>query len=260
MAEICDSKQRGAPVGNGAEVVYEPSQRRLRLAERTRRHHEAAERNLAAEIQWRRNEYGSHYRDPAKAGGDPGEIGVTPDDAARRSEHIAKMKLDPALLIRLTLRQRNVIDVLVDSHQRKAQIGLARVAFRVAGDETSTDPVVETENEVVRQNPEHARESKEQYQGLEQSDAEIGRQLAELARVFMDALVRVDAHGSRIGKPKRAARQHPVAKEAEYEPLTQLELQGFDQPSLRHIESEEKSCDHEEDAKLEQEVPQVTPR
>jgi len=43
-----------------------------------RRHHEAAERNLAAEIQWRRNEYGSHYRDPAKAGGDPGEIGVTP--------------------------------------------------------------------------------------------------------------------------------------------------------------------------------------
>src|SRR5713101_7528913 len=177
MAEIRDSKQRGAPIGNGAEIVYEPPQRRLRLGERARRHHEAAERNLAAEIQGRRNEYGSHYRDPTKARGDPGEIGVTPDDAARRSEHIAEMEFDAAFLVRLTLRQRNVIDVLVDPHQRKAQIGLARVAFRVAGDETSTDPVaekracariddrrphheawnrivpvVDTENEVVRQN------------------------------------------------------------------------------------------------------------
>src|ERR1700726_249231 len=76
----------------------------------------------------------------------------------------------------------------------------------------------------------------------------------------MDALVRIDAHRSRIGKPKRAARQHPVAKEAEYQPLAQLEFQGFDQPPLRHIENKEKSCDQEEDAQLEEKVPQVTPR
>src|SRR5258708_36601531 len=103
MAEICDSKQRGAPVGNGAEVVYEPSQRRLRLAERTRRHHEAAERNLAAEIQWRRNEYGSHYRDPAKAGGGPGEIGVTPEKAARGRDQMAKRKSARAVIASLPL-------------------------------------------------------------------------------------------------------------------------------------------------------------
>src|SRR6266404_1981641 len=143
MAEIRDSKQRGAPICNGAEIVYEPPQRRLRLGERARRHHEAAERNLSAEIQRRRNEYRSHYRDPTEAGRDPGKIGVTRDDAARRSEHIAKMKLDAAFLVRLTLRQRNVIDVLVDPHQRKAQIGLVRVAFGVAADEAPTDPVAE---------------------------------------------------------------------------------------------------------------------
>src|SRR3984893_1434431 len=186
MAEICDSKQRRPPVSNGAEIVYEPPQRRLRLAEGAGRHHEAAERNLAAEIQWCGDENGRHQRDPTKAGGDPGDIGVTPDDAAGRSEHIAKMQFDAAFLVRLTLRQRNVIDVLVDSHQRKAQIGLARVALRAATDEASTDPVAEKrararigdrrphheawdrivpvadpENEVVRQYPEHARERKE---------------------------------------------------------------------------------------------------
>ncbi len=89
---------------------------------------------------------------------------------------------------------------------------------------------------------------------------EIRRQLAEFARIFVDALIRIDAHGSRIGEPERPARQHPIVKQAEHEPLAQLELQGFDQPSLHHVEREQEPRDQEEDAELEEKVPQVAAR
>src|SRR5882757_1348823 len=50
MTKNGDSKQCRAPVGDDAEIVYEPAERRLRLGERTGRHHETAERNLSREI------------------------------------------------------------------------------------------------------------------------------------------------------------------------------------------------------------------
>ncbi len=48
---------------------------------------------------------GATMRDPAETGGDPGEIGMAPDDAARRREHIVEMQLDAAFLVRLPLGQ-----------------------------------------------------------------------------------------------------------------------------------------------------------
>ncbi len=80
---------------------------------------------------------------PAEARGDPGETGVAVDYAARRRQHIAQMKLDAPLLIRLALGQGNVIDMFVDAHQRKPQIGFARVTFRIAADETAAHPVAQ---------------------------------------------------------------------------------------------------------------------
>ena len=71
----------------------------------------------------------------------------------------------------------------------------------------------------------------------------------------MYALIRVDAHGSRIGQPKRPTRPHPVSKETMYEPLTEFELQGFDQPPLRHIEGENASRNQKEDDQLEEKLP-----
>ena len=67
MTKTRDSEQRRSPVGNGAEIINKPSQRRLRLGERAGRHHEAAERNLSREIQGGGNEYRRDNRNPAEA-------------------------------------------------------------------------------------------------------------------------------------------------------------------------------------------------
>src|SRR3546814_1464564 len=50
LTETRDAQQGRAPVGDDAEVVDEPAQRRFHLRERRRRHHQSAERNLAAEV------------------------------------------------------------------------------------------------------------------------------------------------------------------------------------------------------------------
>ena len=86
---------------------------------------------------------GATMREPAEAGGDPGEIGESPYESARRGEHIAEMQLDAPLLVRLAGRERNAIDMLVDAHQREAQIRLARIALGVAADEAPPDPVAQ---------------------------------------------------------------------------------------------------------------------
>src|SRR3984885_13314960 len=166
--------------------------------------------------------------------------------------------------------------MLVDAHQGKTQIRLARVALRIAADEAAAPPVAEqrararienrrphheagngivpvgdAKNEAVRQTPENARETEEQYRRLQQPNGEVGRQLTELARILMYALIRVDPDRSRIGQPKRLARQHPIPEQAEHQPLPKLELQSFDQPALHHIQNEQKSRDEEKDAELE---------
>src|ERR1700733_5959100 len=166
--------------------------------------------------------------------------------------------------------------MLVDAHQRKTQIRLARVALRVAADEAAAHPVAEqrararienrrphheagngivpvgdAKNEVVRQPPENARETEEQNRRLQQPDGEVGRQLTELARILMYALIRIDPDRSRIRQPKRLTRQHPILEQAEHQPLAKLELQSLDKPALPHIQNEQNSRDDEEDAELE---------
>src|SRR5450631_9257 len=113
-------------------------------------------------------------------------------DSASRGEHVDEMQFDAPLFIRLTLRQRYFIDMLIDSHEREAQIGLARVALRVAVDETSPNPiahkrsragiedgspdhksgdrivlVAEAQREIARKHPEHPGEGAEQDRRLQ---------------------------------------------------------------------------------------------
>ena len=61
LAEARDAQQRRAPVGDGAEVVDEPAQRRLRLREGGGRHHQAAEGDLAGEVERRRDQDRCHH-------------------------------------------------------------------------------------------------------------------------------------------------------------------------------------------------------
>ena len=285
VAETRHSKQRRAPIGNGAEIVYEPPQRGLCLGERAGGHHETAEGNLAREIQRRGNEYWSDYRNPTEPRGDPGQIGMPHDDAARSGKHIAKMHFDAAFLVRLPGRQRNIIDVLVDAHERKAQVRLARVTLGVAAYQASPDPVaqkragarvdnrrpyhetgdrivpvVDTEREVIRENPEHAGEGPEQDRGLKEPYGEVRRKFGEVTRILVHTLIGIDAHRPGIGEPECPARLHPILEETVYEALAQSDLQHLGQPCLRHIEDEQKCRDQEKHAELVEKVSHVAAR
>ena len=142
-AEARDAQQRRAPVGDGAEIVDEPAQRGLHLHEGAGRHHQAAEGQVAREIERRRREDRRHQREPAVAGGDPGEIGESGDQAAHGLENGGEIDLDAARLVRLARGERDRIDVLVHPHQRKAQVRLARVALRIAIDQVASHPIAQ---------------------------------------------------------------------------------------------------------------------
>ena len=80
-AEAGDAQQRRPPIRDRAEIVDEPAQRRLHLVEGADRHHQAAEGEVAREIDGRGHEDRGDEREPAIARGHPGQVG----QPARRS-------------------------------------------------------------------------------------------------------------------------------------------------------------------------------
>ncbi len=95
---------------------------------------------------------------------------------------------------------------------------------------------------------------------MQQSDAQVGGQLGEVARILVHALVRIHAHRSRVGQPKGAARHQPVLYQVLDQALTQLDLQGLAEPSLAHIEDQQRSGDYAKHAQLLQELRKVLVR
>jgi hypothetical protein len=95
---------------------------------------------------------------------------------------------------------------------------------------------------------------------LQQSDAKIGGQFSEVARVLVHALVRIHAHRSRVRQPKGAAGHEPVLNQVMGQALTQLELQGFVEPALAHIEDQQCSGDQSKNAQLVDEFSKIPAR
>ena len=157
MAEAADTQQRRTPIGDDAEVVDEPAQRRLRLREGTRGHHQSAEGNLAGEVQRRRHQNGRDDGDPAETRRDPGQFGEAADQPPGGGQHIAEMLLDAPLFVRLTFGQRNAVDMFVDPNQGKPQVCFTRIALRVAVDEAASHPIAEdrTGARIRNGRPEH---------------------------------------------------------------------------------------------------------
>ena len=60
---------------------------------------------------------------------------------------------------------------------------------------------------------------------------EIGRQLRQMARILVHALIGVDADRAGIRQPKGASRRHPVLHEVVRQTFAQLELQRLDRTS-----------------------------
>ena len=95
---------------------------------------------------------------------------------------------------------------------------------------------------------------------MHEANPQVGRQLAEVARIFVHALIGIDADMAGIGEPEGAARHEPVLDEIVREALAQLELQGFAEPPLRHVEHQQRACDDAEYAQLHQEPAKVPVR
>src|SRR6516162_220807 len=65
----------GTPVGENGKVVHEPSQTGLYLVESADRYHQLPESHLTREIAGRGYQDRRDEREPAIAGGDPGQAG-----------------------------------------------------------------------------------------------------------------------------------------------------------------------------------------
>ena len=134
-----DAQKRGAPVGDLRQIVHEPAQGGLHLIEGADHHHERAKAHIAVEITRRRDHDRHHHREPAIAGRDPGEAREAAREAGHHGDHAVDRLVEKAALIRLAIMQHNAVGVLVDAHERDAQIGLPCIALGIERNERAAD-------------------------------------------------------------------------------------------------------------------------
>ena len=96
-------------------------------------------RHVPGQIARRRHQDRRNDREPAVAGGDPGQPRQGTDDAPRDLEDGFEDPIEVLLLIGLAAVDRDAFDLFVGTHQRKTQIRLARIALGVEGDQRPTD-------------------------------------------------------------------------------------------------------------------------
>ena len=108
----------------------------------------------------------------------------------------------------------------------------------------------EVEHDLAREHPEHADEAHQQQRGLQQADREDRRQLGQVLRVLVDALVGIDAdlagEAQQVGAPGR----EPLVEQVVGQPFAQPDLGHLLQPGLRHDQDEQAAGDDREDQEL----------
>ena len=131
LAEARDAQQSGAPVGDGAEIIDEPPQGLLHLNKGADDHHQRAEGKIAAEVSRRRNQDRRDDREPAVTCRDPGEPRARADDPPHHAENVLELGSEALLLILFAAIERHAVTMLVEAHEREAQIGLPGVALGI---------------------------------------------------------------------------------------------------------------------------------
>jgi hypothetical protein len=253
----------------------EPPQRGLHLIEGADDHHEAAEREVAAEIAGRGHDQRKDDRHPAIAGGDPGETRECAGQAAHGFDDGAGRLVEGTALVGLAAIEGDALGGFADPDQREAELGLALVAVGVQLDQRRPDlpgqPRAEAgiadraphhvagnddllapdrERDVARQRPQHADEADEQHGGLQQADAQLRRHLGQLARVLLDALIGIDAEFAGHPETIGATRRQPPVEQVLGQPAAKPNLQHFLQPGLADHQAEQHGDDRQEDQEL----------
>ena len=167
------------------------------------------------------------------------------------------------------------VGVLVDAHQREAQIGLARVALGIERNQRATDApgeqraaerigerapdhvardheaaIADVEHHLRGEHPEHADEADEQQRRLQQADRKRRRELGQVLRVLVDALVRIDPDLAGEAQQVGALGREPLVEQVVGQPFPQPDLDHFLQPGLGHDQHEQAAGDDQEDEEL----------
>ena len=108
-----------------------------------------------------------------------------------------------------------------------------------------------------RQRPQDADEANQQQRGLKQADREAGRELGELAGIFFDTLVGIDAELAGEPEPVGAARHQPAVEQMVRQPFAQPHLEHLLHPGLADHHRQQHADDAEEDQQLVAEIAEL---
>ena len=87
--------------------------------------------------------------------------------------------------------------------------------------------------------------------------AEIGGELRQMAGVFLDALVRIDAVVARESKQIGVLRSQPFVEQIARQPGSELDLRDLREPGLSNDKAQQSGDDHQEHDDLMQEVAEI---
>ena len=107
----------------------------MHLIERPDRRHQAAKGQITGKVNRRRHENRRNDGDPAITRSHPGQLCQRGHQQADCSEKAVDIKANPAILVGLSTIERDRIDVLIDPHQREAQLGLFLIAVSIVFDQ-----------------------------------------------------------------------------------------------------------------------------
>ena len=284
LAEIGDAHQRRLPVGDGAEIVDIPAQRRIDLVEGTDRHHQPAKGQIPGEIDGRGDQDRRDDRQPAITGRNPAQVGGGHGQLAHGLQDGGDIAVDAPALGLLALLQSDRRQVLVGAHQRGAQLRFLGVALggqrrqaapddgaeqrsRAGIEEDGPDHIagngerlsVKGDRESRGQIPEHPDEADQHDRRLRQPDRQAGGDIGQMRRILVQALVRIDAEDAGGREPERPARIEPLAEQVARQPVAHADRQDLVHPGLPDIEQQQDAGDDGEDPELMQEAGEITP-
>ena len=137
--EGADAMQRGAPVGDGGELIDKPAQRGLHLVEGADHHHQPAQRQRTAEIAGRGDQRRHDDGEPAIARSDPGQPRHGTGQFAHGGDDAVDVALELTALVALAVIERDALGTFADADEREAQFRFARIELGVEADQRQAD-------------------------------------------------------------------------------------------------------------------------
>ena len=143
VAESDHAQQGGPPIGNPREVVDEPAQRLLDLVEGPHDHHQTAQRQAPAEVAGCRDRDGYDDREPAIAGGYPGEPGQSGRKSAHAGHDAIHGSIQGSPFVGFAAVEPDTLGALADANEGEAELGFATVAVGIQLDQRAANPPCE---------------------------------------------------------------------------------------------------------------------